>query len=54
MAWVVTVIPLAGFVLAIVVSWNRGGGVLELALCLGFSLATILGITAGYHRLFTH
>src|SRR6516165_2126609 len=53
-AWAVTLIPLAGFALAIVRSWGDGFGALELALCLGFALATTLGITAGYHRLFTH
>jgi stearoyl-CoA desaturase (Delta-9 desaturase) len=53
-AWAVTVIPLAGFVAAIALSWGNRVGMLELSLCLGLAVATILGITAGYHRLFTH
>jgi stearoyl-CoA desaturase (delta-9 desaturase) len=53
-AWAVTLVPLAGFVLALVRTWRHGSGALEITLCLGFALVTLLGITAGYHRLFAH
>jgi len=36
------------------VFWNRGLSLLDLTLCLSFYAITMLGITLGYHRLFTH
>ena len=36
------------------VFWNRGLSLLDLTLCVGFYAITMLGITLGYHRLFTH
>jgi stearoyl-CoA desaturase (Delta-9 desaturase) len=48
------VLPLAGLLLAIALLWNRMVGATELAiLAVGYVL-TGLGITVGYHRLFTH
>jgi stearoyl-CoA desaturase (delta-9 desaturase) len=46
--------PLAGLLLAIVLLWHRMLGLTELAILLvGYSL-TGVGITVGFHRLFTH
>jgi stearoyl-CoA desaturase (delta-9 desaturase) len=46
--------PLVGLILAIVLLWNRAIGPLELALLIGFYVVTALGVTLGYHRMFTH
>ena len=51
---VLTVGPLLGVGLAIATLWGRGIGALELGLFLAFYLITCLGVTVGYHRLFTH
>jgi stearoyl-CoA desaturase (Delta-9 desaturase) len=49
-----TTLPLVGFVVAIVLLWHRMVGARELTIMLvGYVLAG-LGITVGYHRLFTH
>lgn len=50
----VTLIPLAGVGLAIWLLWGTGIGLTDLILFLSFYAATGLGITVGYHRLFTH
>ncbi len=39
---------------AIVLLWNRAIGPLELSLLVGFYVITALGVTLGYHRMFTH
>src|ERR1700744_4424022 len=41
-------------VAALVLLWNRAIGPLELSLMLGLYVITALGITLGYHRMFTH
>jgi stearoyl-CoA desaturase (delta-9 desaturase) len=46
--------PLLGVVAAIALLWNRAIGPLELSLLVGTYVFTCLGITLGYHRLFTH
>jgi stearoyl-CoA desaturase (delta-9 desaturase) len=47
-------LPLLGLLAAVVLLWNRGVGVTALAiLAVGYVL-TGIGITVGYHRLFTH
>jgi stearoyl-CoA desaturase (Delta-9 desaturase) len=49
-----TMLPLVGLVVAIVLLWHRMVGFRELSiLFVGYVLAG-LGITVGYHRLFTH
>jgi len=49
-----TVLPLLGLVVAIALLWNRMVGPRELViLFVGYVLAGV-GITVGYHRLFTH
>ena len=47
-------LPLIGLVVAIVLLWNRAIGPLELALLIGLYVVTALGVTLGYHRMFTH
>ena len=45
---------LVGLIAAIVLLWNRAIGPLELGLLIGLYLLTALGVTLGYHRMFTH
>lgn len=51
---VAVVMPLAGLAAAMVLAWGRGFGWMEFGLLLGMYVATGLGVTIGYHRLFTH
>jgi stearoyl-CoA desaturase (delta-9 desaturase) len=46
--------PLVGLGVAIVLLWNRMIGPLELVLLAVFYVITALGITLGFHRMFTH
>jgi stearoyl-CoA desaturase (delta-9 desaturase) len=47
-------LPIIGLVVAITLLWNHGVGPIELAILgVGYAL-TGVGITVGYHRLFTH
>jgi stearoyl-CoA desaturase (delta-9 desaturase) len=48
------VIPFLGLLAAVVLLWGWGFGWVELGLLLGMYLLTALGITVGFHRLFTH
>jgi stearoyl-CoA desaturase (Delta-9 desaturase) len=48
------IIPFLGLVAAIVLSWGTGIDKVSFGLFAGLSVLTILGITVGYHRLFTH
>jgi stearoyl-CoA desaturase (delta-9 desaturase) len=48
------IIPFVAIIAAIVLLWGRGINALDLwMLIIGYAL-TVLGITVGYHRLFTH
>ncbi len=47
-------LPFAGLLTAIALLWNRAIGPLELGLMIGFYVITCLGVTLGYHRMFTH
>jgi len=47
-------LPLAGFAVAVVLLWGGTFNWLYLAILAGMYLATAIGITVGYHRLFTH
>jgi stearoyl-CoA desaturase (Delta-9 desaturase) len=47
-------LPFIGLVVAIALLWNRAIGPLELGLMAGFYVITCLGVTLGYHRMFTH
>jgi len=46
--------PLIGFLIGIAFLWGKGIGDLDVGLCLGMYAVTMLGITLGFHRLFTH
>jgi stearoyl-CoA desaturase (Delta-9 desaturase) len=46
--------PFVGLIAAVVLLWNRAVGPLELGLLLGLYVLTCLGVTLGYHRMFTH
>lgn len=50
----VVIIPFLGIGAAITLSWNWGFSWVELGLLLSMYLLTVLGITVGFHRLFTH
>src|SRR5207244_5755041 len=48
------IVPLLGLVAAVFFLWGRGFRWVDLGLLLGMYILTGLGITVGYHRLFTH
>lgn len=48
------VVPALAFVLAVVLLWNRAVNAADLAILAVMYVATAIGITVGYHRLFTH
>jgi stearoyl-CoA desaturase (delta-9 desaturase) len=54
MSVILTVGPLLGVALAATWMWGHGIAGLDLGLLLGFYVFTGLGITVGFHRLFTH
>jgi stearoyl-CoA desaturase (delta-9 desaturase) len=47
-------LPPMGLIAAIVLLWDRAIGPLELSLMIGLYVLTCLGVTLGFHRLFTH
>jgi stearoyl-CoA desaturase (delta-9 desaturase) len=47
-------LPLVGLGVAIALLWNRMIGPLELALLVVFYVITAVGVTLGFHRMFTH
>jgi stearoyl-CoA desaturase (delta-9 desaturase) len=47
-------LPVVGLAIAIVLLWGRGVGVTAIAILVVGYLLTGIGITVGYHRLFTH
>jgi len=49
-----TILPVAGLAVAVVLLWDRMVGVRELTILFVGYLVAGLGITVGYHRLFTH
>ncbi len=50
----VTVIPFVGFAAAVWALWGQGLSGTDAAIALSFYIFTGLGITIGFHRLFTH
>jgi stearoyl-CoA desaturase (delta-9 desaturase) len=48
------IVPVLGLVAAVVFLWGRGFSWVDLGLLLGMYAATAVGITVGFHRLFTH
>src|SRR5262249_25530545 len=51
---IAVIVPFLGLVAAIAFLWGRGFSWVELGLLLGTYVLTALGITVGFHRLFTH
>jgi stearoyl-CoA desaturase (delta-9 desaturase) len=51
---IITLVPFIGFVLAVIALWGHGLSVVDAAIAIGFYCFTGLGVTIGYHRLFTH
>jgi len=50
----VVILPFLGFVAVVVLLWGRGFHWVDCGLLLGMYAITAVGITVGYHRLFTH
>ena len=48
------IVPFLSLIAAIIFCWGWGIGWVELSLLLGMYFLTVLGITVGFHRLFTH
>ena len=48
------IVPFLGFVAVVISLWGRGFHWVDLSLLLGMYTVTTMGITVGYHRLFTH
>src|SRR5688500_6878315 len=51
---VAVIVPFGGLVAAAVSIWGWGFHWVDLGLLLGIYVLTVLGLTVGYHRLFTH
>ena len=51
---ILTVLPLAGFAFAVVTFWGAGLSLLDAGLGVAFYYFTGLGVTIGFHRMFTH
>jgi stearoyl-CoA desaturase (delta-9 desaturase) len=47
-------IPFAALIAAVPIAWGWGLGWIDVALAAGFYVVAALGVTVGYHRLFTH
>jgi stearoyl-CoA desaturase (delta-9 desaturase) len=47
-------LPFVGLIVAIILAWRSPVGKVDLFLLAGFYLFTILGVTIGFHRMFTH
>jgi len=52
--YAVVIVPFLAFLAALPVAWGWGLGWTDIGLFLAFYVVSGLGITAGYHRLFTH
>lgn len=51
---IATVLPFAGFLIAVATLWGRGISGVDFGIMLGAYVITGLGVTVGYHRLLTH
>jgi stearoyl-CoA desaturase (delta-9 desaturase) len=51
---VIVVGPLVAILFVVIGLWGRQVGITDMALLVGLYVVSCLGITAGYHRLFTH
>jgi stearoyl-CoA desaturase (delta-9 desaturase) len=47
-------LPLVGLIVAIILLWHKAAGPLQLIVMGVFYVLTAIGITLGYHRMFTH
>jgi stearoyl-CoA desaturase (delta-9 desaturase) len=50
----VVIVPFIGFIAALAFLWGKGIGWTELGVTIVMYVLTVLGITIGFHRLFTH
>jgi stearoyl-CoA desaturase (Delta-9 desaturase) len=50
----IVLVPFAGLAVAVWLAWGHGLGLADALLALGFYVVTGLGISVGFHRLFTH
>ena len=48
------ILPFAGFITAAILLWGVGFSWVHLGVMLGMYFVTVIGVTVGYHRLFTH
>ena len=48
------ILPFVAFIAAVVLLWNTAVSVRDLVILAGMYFVTALGVTVGYHRLFTH
>lgn len=53
-AGAITGIPIAGLIAAVWLAWGHGVGLTDMLLMTGLYVLTGLGVTAGFHRCFTH
>lgn len=51
---IITLVPFCGFVAAVIALWGRGLTIVDASIALFFYAFTGLGVTVGFHRLFTH
>ena len=51
---IAVIVPFAALLIAIVSLWGRGFSAIDFGLLAGMYVLTVLGITVGFHRLFTH
>jgi stearoyl-CoA desaturase (Delta-9 desaturase) len=54
MVLLATLIPFAGFIAAVISFWGRGLSAVDFGIFIVTYAVTGLGVTVGYHRLFTH
>lgn len=51
---IAVIVPFAALLVAVVSLWGRGFSAIDFGLLAGMYVLTVLGITVGFHRLFTH
>ncbi|MGH2736637.1 MAG: acyl-CoA desaturase [Actinomycetota bacterium] len=54
MILIITIVPFAGFLAALIGLWGWGVTPVDFAIFLSFYMLSGFGVTVGYHRLFTH
>jgi len=48
------VLPFVGFIISVILLWQRAFGVVDLCLLVSFYAVTTLGVGVGFHRLYAH